>query len=151
VTSRELWLLLAHLAAAAFLTGLIWTIQLVHYPLFAKVGEDLFAAYQRDHSTRITWVVGPAMVVELVIALWLVVATPEAIPRRLAVLALIILCVVHLTTATLSVPAHGQLADGFDAAAHRRLVGTNWIRTIGWSLRTALAMLMLARAVPVRR
>ena len=29
---------------------------------------------------------------------------------------------------------------GFDAEAHRRLVRTNWVRTVGWSLRSALVL-----------
>ena len=36
--------------------------------------------------------------------------------------------------------------QGFDAAVHRRLVRTNWIRTVGWTLRGALAVAMLVIA-----
>lgn len=39
-----------------------------------------------------------------------------------------------------------RLERGFDMVAHRRLVVGNWVRTIGWSMRGVLAILMLASA-----
>ena len=36
----DVLLLLLHAAATLFMTGLIWFVQVVHYPLFARVGED---------------------------------------------------------------------------------------------------------------
>lgn len=140
-------LLLTHAGATSFLAGLIWTIQLVHYPLFSKVGRDGFAVYQQAHSTRITWIVGPAMAVELVCALWLVAAPADGVPRWMTWTALGLLCAVHATTIFLSVPAHRTLADGFDQSAYDRLVRTNWLRTIGWSLRAVLALAMVSSFV----
>ena len=48
-----------------------------------------------------------------------------------------------LVTVALSVPAHGVLAGGFDAAAHARLVGTNWLRTAAWTVGAATSLLLL--------
>ena len=47
-------LLLLQLATTLPLAGLIWTIQVVHYPLFAGVGPARFAAYHADHSHGMT-------------------------------------------------------------------------------------------------
>ena len=58
-------LLIAQLVSTLFMTGLIWCVQLVHYPLFARVGEGTFSAYEQDHQRRITWIVMPVMLVEL--------------------------------------------------------------------------------------
>ena len=46
-------------------------------------------------------------------------------------------------TAFVSVPAHQRLAQGFDLEAHTRLVQTNWIRTLAWTARGALAIWMI--------
>ncbi|MAJ47314.1 MAG: hypothetical protein CBC35_08705, partial [Planctomycetes bacterium TMED75] len=59
-------LLIAQLASTLPLVGLIWTIQLVHYPLFELVGEESQVDYQKEHMNRITWVVAPLMLIELV-------------------------------------------------------------------------------------
>lgn len=62
-------LLLVQSAATLFMTGLIWFVQVVHYPLFGSAGRDIFAGYERAHQRRTGWVVGPPMLVELATAL----------------------------------------------------------------------------------
>ena len=47
------------------MTGLIWTIQLVHYPTFDHVADDHFADFAKFHASRISLIVLPAMIVEL--------------------------------------------------------------------------------------
>ena len=41
--------LLVHVVATLVMTGLIWFVQIVHYPLMAKVGRADFAEYERLH------------------------------------------------------------------------------------------------------
>lgn len=121
-----------HLAATWALVGLIWTIQLVHYPLFAQVGKECFVSYHRQHTRRITWVVAPLMFAELVTAgvlMFLGLREPWLIASLLP------LGFNWVSTALVQIPLHNQLALGFDSKAHRRLVATNWWRTIAWSLR----------------
>ena len=47
-------LLLAQTAATLFMTGVIWIVQTVHYPLFARVGRDEFREYARTRSFLLT-------------------------------------------------------------------------------------------------
>ncbi len=123
------------LAVTAYLTGLIWVVQCVHYPLFDRVAPEEFRHFHRSHSLRITPVVAPMMIAELVLAaIWLVLPPPEVTPLETAVaFALVVLA--WASTAFLQIPLHRRLETGFDEAAHRRLVATNWIRTAAWSLR----------------
>lgn len=132
-------LLVVHLVATAYMTGLIWLIQTVHYPLMAKVGEAGYVDYQRAHMKRITPVVLPAMAVEFVCAVWLAWALPGA----LTWIGLGAVVAVWISTFALQVPQHTKLAESFDAAAHRRLVQTNWLRTSTWTARCALAAWLL--------
>ena len=46
-------LVIAHVAATLFMVGLIWTIHVVHYPLFAEVGAENYVDYQSAHVERI--------------------------------------------------------------------------------------------------
>jgi hypothetical protein len=136
-----------HLAATAAMAGLIWCIQLVHYPLFAAVGPERFVAYEARHRFRISFVVGPLMAVETLAAVVLAVAPPEGLGRALPLIGLALLAVLHTSTVAVQVPLHERLAGGFDPALHRRLVRSNWIRTAVWSARTCLAVsfVVLAR------
>jgi hypothetical protein len=136
---------LAHLAATLALAGLIWTVQLVHYPLFAGVGAEGFAAYEAAHQTRITWLVGPLMLVELGAAVVLAAGLgPEGVPGWMIWTGLALLGVIWSSTALVQVPLHRVLGDGFEASAHARLVATNWVRTAAWTARAGLALAMTA-------
>ena len=139
-------LLAAHLAATAAMVGLIWFVQVVHYPLFAHVGDDGFAGYEAHHTRRTSFVVGPPMAAEGVLALVIAGWFREDVGTGLAVAGLALLAVVHASTVALQVPAHRRLAAGADAEVLHRLVGTNWVRTAGWSLRGALAVAMIVAA-----
>ena len=52
-------LLLMQVASTLILVGLIWTIQLVHYPLFDHVEAERFRDFHRQHSEHISWLVVP--------------------------------------------------------------------------------------------
>ena len=61
-------LLLTHAAATLFLVGLIWFVQIVHYPLMARVPVSEFAAYEHEHQNPTTFAVAPTMLIEVLTA-----------------------------------------------------------------------------------
>lgn len=140
-------LLPVHAAATWAMVGLIWFVQVVHYPLFARVGDAGYATYQSTHQRLTTLVVGPLMLVEAACAAWIVIARPITISPTLAWTGLALLVLIWLSTVCLQVPCHNRLARGFDARFHRRLVRTNWIRTLAWSARGVIALFMLRISV----
>lgn len=144
---RALDIFLIHFFSTAFMTGVIWVIQLVHYPLFARVGAEGYPAYQREHEQRITWIVAPVMLVELGSAIWLVLYPVRGLPRSALLLNLGLLLAIWLSTFVLQVPQHGRLQHGFNAPAHARLVASNWIRAALWSARSVLLLLLLCKLV----
>jgi hypothetical protein len=134
-------LLAVHAAATWALVGLIWTVQLVHYPLFAQVGAEAFRSYHVRHTRQITWIVAPLMAVELLTAI-LLVARGVREPWLLASLGP--LAFNWISTWRVQIPLHERLASGFDADVHRRLVATNWWRTAAWSIRGACLLFGVA-------
>lgn len=133
-------LLLIHAAITWALAGLIWTIQVVHYPLLTQVGREGYCAYHARHMWLITWVAGPLMLAEAGSAgllLWL----REWSALFLASLAPLL--IIWISTLAHQVPAHDRLTNGYDESAIRRLVRTNWFRTWGWSARALLVIMLL--------
>lgn len=127
-------ILLIQLVSTWYMVGLIWMVQVVHYPMFDRVGTPEFPRYQADHSRLITPVVGFPMLIEITTAVALIVATWQSpATRNWAIVAAIMLGVVWLTTAFVSVPCHSKLSAGFDSDAHRLLVLSNWVRTTLWT------------------
>ena len=135
-------LLVVHAASTWAMTGLIWFVQVVHYPLFALAGAPSFAAYHAAHTRRTTLVVAPLMIVEAVTAVVIVVSRAQ--PVWAAWTGVVLVGVVWLATFGLSVPRHdAMMRGGYDLAAIQGLVATNWVRTTAWSLRAVLAVWML--------
>lgn len=129
-------LLLLNFALAAYLTGLIWTVQVVHYPSFAQVAPEKFVEFHRQHSTRMSWVVMAPMVLELGLAAWLAWSGRALGAGVWWSLALVLL--VWAATFFVSVPFHNRLALGYDYVAIDGLVRTNWLRTLAWTARSGL-------------
>ncbi len=136
-------LVIVHAAATWFMTGLIWFVQVVHYPLFAEVGEDAFKPYEHAHQRRTTWVVAPVMLIEAASAMLLVTPLAHAASPTLAWTGVALLVVVWLSTFLLQVPLHAVLERTGSKQAMRRLVLTNWIRTLAWTARAVIAGSML--------
>ena len=134
----EFVLTIANLFATLFMTGLIWFVQIVHYPLFAKVGDSNFPDYERAHAQRTTSVVFPVMTTELGTAFGLVWFHWENGPPWLWITLLGLAGFIWIITLFVSVPLHGDLSASFQAAPHRKLVRSNWLRTIGWSARSII-------------
>lgn len=132
--------LLLSFASSAFMTGLIWFVQVVHYPLFSSVGERHFEVYEQEHVRRTGFVVAPVMILELLTAIWLVITPPPWMPRSVAVLALALVIAVWLSTAFWQVPAHRKLSEGFDANVLVRLVRSNLVRAVLWTGRTLILL-----------
>ncbi|MDT0632349.1 hypothetical protein RQM47_11750 [Rubrivirga sp. S365] len=139
---------LLNVLSTLVMVGVIWTVQVVHYPLFAGVGGAGWAAYEAEHQARITRVVGPAMLIELATAVWLVVARPAALPAWAVVAGAALVGVIWASTAFVQVPLHAALGGAFDPAAHARLVATNWVRTLAWTARGGLVLWLTARLLP---
>lgn len=115
------------------MTGLIWLVQLVHYPSFQFVNPQRFQEFHHQHSNRITCIVAPLMGLELLTALLLVYERGDSYAWWLNLLGVV---VIWACTAFLSVPLHHQLASGYDYDKVNALVVTNWPRTLIWTVRS---------------
>ena len=127
-----------HLVATVFMVGLIWFVQVVHYPLFNRISGDASIQYAAEHQRRTAWVVGLPMLVEGITTLWLFFDPING--RLLPLLGGLVLLKIHLSTIFLQIPLHKKLSQGYEREVVRKLVATNWVRTIGWTIRAAIAV-----------
>jgi hypothetical protein len=138
--------LMLHVATTMFMVGLIWFVQIVHYPLFAHVGDNTFFSYHQRHIQRITFIVAPIMMLELATGLVLWFRTPF---HPFWIINTIGMAVIWGSTAFWQVPLHNQLslADGSARLALiDQLVASNWLRTITWSFRAAFLIVWLLKS-----
>ena len=135
-------ILLAQVFSTLSMVGLIWFVQIVHYPLFESVGCERFADYERYHQQRTTMVVAPLMLLEVLTAILLIFWRPEGVADWLTWAGVGLLAAIWLSTFFWQVPLHERLAVAFAPTAHRRLVQSNWLRTAAWTFRGMLVSAM---------
>ncbi len=136
----EKFLLIFQLAATLALFGIIWLVQIVHYPLFSFTSEEKYREFHAAHMNLISYVVAPMMIIEAITAILLLFYPPPNSDWRLVLFGTGLIAVVWASTFFIQVPLHEKLAEGFDSNLHRSLINTNWIRTFAWTLRTALVL-----------
>jgi hypothetical protein len=133
---------LLQVVSTFFMIGLIWVIQRVHYPSMHWVESDHFSAFEKSHCDAIGSIVAPCMVIEAASAVgmcwwcrtsgdWLVLGSGW-----------LLLLVIWGSTFWIQVPMHEQLRQGKNSDTINRLVRTNWIRTVAWSIRGGLTIWM---------
>lgn len=139
---RELepWVLGTQFVSTYALFGLIWFVQIVHYPLFLRIEAKGFGSFEAEHAQRTGYVAAPLMIAELLSSLLFLNAQlrPVALSFGQAKVGAALTVLTWVSTFVLQVPLHNRLHHGFDEPAIRRLVGTNWLRTTLWTVRAAL-------------
>jgi len=147
------WIGIVHFAATSYLVGVIWLIQVVHYPMMGQLDPACASDACKRHAARITPVVGIPMLVEAATAVALVWPGLLSISqgsRIAAWVGLALLAAIWISTFALQVPQHERLAKqdkAIDSPAVRALVSTNWIRTALWTLRLPLAAYILVSLI----
>ena len=142
MTSFEI-AILAQAIATFGMFGVIWLVQLATYPLQVHVPAEGFVDYQAGHMYRISFVVGPLMLVEAGTAAWLLFLPLSACAMTLAWVGMGLVFLIWLSTLFLQIPSHWKLERGRDDQAIRWLVKTNWVRTAGWTARTVVVAWLL--------
>ena len=129
-----------NVAVSCGLLILIWLVQIIIYPGLTRIPFNDFVNYHAWYVTRITIVVLPLMIFEIFIAIaWFFLQDNLFYPSVAFGLVILVWC----STFTFQVPIHKSLQAGKDKSEIRRLVATNWVRTIAWSLK-AIAVVVFA-------
>lgn len=142
--------LLIHTLSTWAMVGLIWTIQLVHYPGFFFIDPARSLEFAQFHQSRISLIVLPLMLTELMTGLMLMGSLKGSVLTQPILISMIMLAVIWATTFLISVPCHQKLSAGFDDSAARLLVNSNWIRTLLWTLRGLIVAKILHDLLPAQ-
>lgn len=131
---------LTHFFASFWMMAVICFVQIVHYPLFLHVPEDARITYSKKHQQWISIIVMPAMLIEAFALLFL--------GHMLAynsywIIMVVCLALIWLSTFLVQVPCHNKLLINPQDSLVKRLVTSNWVRTILWIIKTIIAALLL--------
>ncbi len=130
------FVLLGHLIFTSIMTGVIWVIQIVHYPSFHFIEKELYTAFQKFHMNKISIIVMPIMLAELITGIILFLDKSSKSP--FLTISFIVLVLIWLMTGVFFTKAHNELIAGYQELVVNQLVAMNWIRTLLWTLRLIL-------------
>jgi hypothetical protein len=113
------------------LVVLIWLVQIAIYPSFQHVDTELLHTWHRRYVARMTWIAGPLIIAQSLIVGGQVIDSPQLTHWSSALLVLI----AWILTFGVSVPLHKRIqCEPKNEALLKRLVLTNWPRTLTWSV-----------------
>lgn len=127
--------------------GGIWFVQLVVYPLFAKVGSDEYVDYHTFYLSRIPLpVILPGFACFL-FPMVLIFFRPVSIPLWIALANVVCGLVGLVVTVALEIPRHHRLENGGkQERVIKELIRYNWPRTFGITGSAFLTLVMLTLA-----
>ena len=130
------FLLKVSFISTSVMVGVIWVIQLLHYPSFHFIDDQKYIEFQHFHMQRISFIVIPAMLTELSSALLLAYFFGSSLTIILLALVLGIWGITFIFFTNM----HHKLTDGYDQRIVDRLVKINLSRTALWSLRLIILL-----------
>jgi len=129
-------LLKVNFISTSVMVGVIWVIQLLHYPSFHFINDQKYIEFQHFHMQRISFIVVPVMLIELASALLL----SYFFRSSLTIILLALLLGIWGITFIFFTNIHQKLTNGYDRANVDSLVKINWSRTALWSLRLIILL-----------
>ena len=122
-----------HFLSTSVMVGVIWVIQLLHYPSFHFVQKSDYPKFQQFHMSRISLIVIPAMIIEFITGIIMLQFGFSS--NFLFISSLVILITIWGITFIFFTKMHKVLISGYNEIIVNRLILINWSRTLLWSLR----------------
>ena len=123
------YLTVSQLIIDSGLVMLIWLVQLIIYPSFRYTADEYFIIWHARYTRLMALVVAPLMLFQVGIEIaYVFFLTPRWL--RVGIIAAI-----WISTFRFSVHCHHRLhTEGRQRGLVERLIKTNWIRTVLWSI-----------------
>lgn len=133
-------LLILKLVSDAGLLVLIWLVQLVIYPSFGFYSFSSLKKWHEVYTGRITLVVLPLMLSQLILSCWLVLIYNWGI---LHVINAVLVILTWLSTFITFVPLHQKIdLNNKNVKIYvKKLINYNWLRTCLWSIIFLLSLI----------
>jgi hypothetical protein len=142
-------LLLAWAALSFWELGQIWLVQIVTYPLFAKVDAADYAAYHQYYTKRIPLVVIVPGFAGFLLPIPLAFFGPS-VPVWMMAANIIMGIIGLLVTVGLEIPRHNKLESGKNEGMIEELIRYNWPRTLSITAQAAVTTLMVLHVMAGR-
>ena len=124
-------LVIVQTLAVWYTTGFVWTLQLMDYPMVAKLKDG--PEYMALHNQMFWAVLGPGLAVAGVTAIVALFARPLGIPLWAAITSVVLGIGIILLSGRVATPDRDSLAQTFTLSVHQHLIMVSWIRTLAFT------------------
>ncbi len=114
--------------------GISLIVQIIIYPSFKFIKIDSFKGYHLNYMNKISYVVAPIMLLEIISSFLLLIFNKSLID----ILGFILLSLIWIVTFFLIVPIHNELNIKFRLVELKKLIKLNLLRTILWILKFSI-------------
>lgn len=124
------------------MTGVAWFVQLVHYPTLAQLSREQYQQYNETHFKPTTFITFPTMLLELISGAWILLDNPPDGMLLWFALNLIMIVIIWISTMVVQVPLHFKIAKDPSKKSIMKLIQSNWLRTILWSVKLLMIVIV---------
>tara|TARA_B110000444_G_C18678653_1_gene518681 strand:- start:232 stop:621 length:390 start_codon:yes stop_codon:yes gene_type:complete len=118
------------------MVGVIWLIQLIHYPSFEYISTKRYFEFQKLHMNRVSIIVMPVMLLESISGAYILF---YIFPNdKIYAFSIVLLVIIWIITGLYFSKVHSKLLHDNSLVIKKKLVQKNWSRTIIWTIRLVL-------------
>ena len=131
--------LLINIILNSILVGVILLTQFVSYPLFKNINHD-FEYFHADYTNRMGYLVAPIMILELIMVTLILFNNPS---NNIILIITVVTILIWVSTFFIQVPIHKKIGYKKDIRKINKLIKSNLLRTILWSIKLYFSILLI--------
>jgi len=139
----ETFFLLINLLSTILIAGILWFVQLVHYPLFNEIPAKNFINYGYYHSRKVSGIIKPLFIVDFTTLILLLILLGSNLSTNLMIVNVTIFIITIVLTQIIFIPIHQKLSKSPNSQTISQLIRLNWIRTLIWSLKVVFMLIII--------
>jgi len=134
--------LLFNLTSTLLIAGVLWFVQLVHYPLFNEIPAKNMVNYGYYHIQKISGIINLLFIVDFTTIVFLLLLVNSDLSATLMIINIAIFGFIVILTRITFLPIHQKLSKNPNSFLISKLINLNWIRTLVWSLKVVFMLII---------
>lgn len=134
--------LLFNLISTLLIAGILWFVQLVHYPLFNEMPAKNMVNYGYYHMQKISGIINLLFIIDFITIVFLLLLVNSDLSATLMLINISIFLFIVILTRITFLPIYQQISKNPNSILITKLINLNWIRTLVWSLKVIFMLII---------
>lgn len=134
--------LLLNLISTLLIAGVLWFIQLVHFPLINEMPAKNMVNNGYYHMQKILGIINLLFIIDFITIVFLLLLVNSDLSATLMLINILIFLFTVILTRITFLPIHQNLSKNPNSFLISKLINLNWIRTLVWSLKVLFMLII---------